>query len=79
MKIKELSVSVSRKVNLGNYESEGVCFSATAELSENEDFEGKKAELLESLQCFLEQEVIRIKGNHSARGAGELVELRQGG
>ena len=76
MKVKEISVSVSRKINLGNYESEGLIFSATIELSENDDFEDKKAELLENLQNSLDQEVFKRK-NLNARDAKELVKLRQ--
>ena len=37
MKVRELNVSISQKVNTGNYSSKGYGLSATAELSDFDD------------------------------------------
>ena len=61
MKIKEISVSVSQKVNCGNYESKGFGLSATAELNEGEDLLQIKQTLTNSLNKMLDFEIQKIK------------------
>jgi hypothetical protein len=60
MKIKELTVSVSQKLNLGNYESKGYGFSATALLNEKDDVLITKEMLTKKLNQFLEFELNKI-------------------
>lgn len=61
MKIKEISVSVSQKVNTGNFQSKGFGMSATAELSEGEDLLQVKQSLTNSLNKMLDFEIKKIK------------------
>jgi hypothetical protein len=61
MKIKEINVSVSQKLNMGNYESKGFGLSATAELSEQDDLLQVKQQLTNSLNKMLDFEIKKIK------------------
>ncbi|MFH1391190.1 MAG: hypothetical protein ABIH20_02655 [Candidatus Diapherotrites archaeon] len=61
MKIKEINVSVSQKLNMGNYESKGFGLSATAELNEGEDLLQVKQSLTNSLNKMLDFEIQKIK------------------
>jgi len=61
MKPKELTVSVSKKLNVGNYESHGVLIGATVSIEGNEDLLEAKQELANKLNQFLDFEVKRIK------------------
>ncbi len=45
MTVKEISVSVGRTINLGNFESLRVDVSAAATISENDDADLKRSEL----------------------------------
>lgn len=67
MKLKELTVSVSRKINLGNYESKGILIGATVMLEESDDMLEAKQELTNRLNQFLEFEVKRIRNNGSGQ------------
>ena len=61
MRFKELSVSVSQKVNLGNFQSKGIGLSATVELTEKDDLLTAKQELANKLNQLLEFEVRKIR------------------
>ena len=58
---KDLTVSVSRKLNVGNYESHGVIIGATVSLEDKEDLLEAKQSLTNKLNQFMEFEVKRIK------------------
>jgi hypothetical protein len=62
MKVKEINVSISQKVNTGNYSSKGFGLSATAELSEQDDVLKVKQELANKLNQMLDFEIKKIKG-----------------
>ena len=61
MQYKQLSYSVSQKLNCGNYESRGIAISASAELDESDDLAECKAELSAKINQLLEEEIIREK------------------
>ncbi len=61
MKIKEINVSVSQKLNTGNFTSKGFGLSATAELSDGEDLLEVKQRLTNSLNKMLDFEIQKIK------------------
>jgi len=61
MKIKEINVSVSQKLNTGNFTSKGFGLSATAELNEGEDLLEVKQRLTNSLNKMLDFEIQKIK------------------
>jgi hypothetical protein len=61
VKPRELSVSISRKLNTGNYESKGIIIGATVSLEENEDLLQVKQELTNKLNQMLDFEIKRIK------------------
>ncbi|MDO8634112.1 MAG: hypothetical protein Q7K34_02345 [archaeon] len=61
MKIKEITVSVSQKLNTGNFSSKGFGLSATAELSPEEDLLQVKQQLTNSLNKMLDFEIKKIK------------------
>ena len=61
MKIKEITVSVSQKLNMGNFSSKGFGLSATAELSPAEDLLQVKQTLTNSLNKMLDFEIKKIK------------------
>ena len=58
---KDLTVSVSRKLNVENYESHGVIIGATVSLEDKEDLLEAKQSLTNKLNQFMEFEVKRIK------------------
>ena len=61
MKIKEINVSVSQKLNTGNFTSKGFGLSATAELNDGEDLLEVKQRLTNSLNKMLDFEIQKIK------------------
>ena len=61
MKVKEITVSVSQKVNTGNYSSKGFGLSATAALSEQDNLLKTKQQLTDSLSKMLDFEISKIK------------------
>jgi hypothetical protein len=61
MKVKEINVSISQKVNTGNYSSKGFGLSATAELSEQDDLLKVKQDLTNRLNQMLDFEIKKIK------------------
>jgi len=61
MKIKEINVSITQKVNTGNYSSKGFGLSATAELSEQDDLLKVKQDLANRLNQMLDFEIKKIK------------------
>ena len=63
MKVKEINVSVSQKLNTGNFTSKGFGISATAELSDGDDLLKVKQELANKLNQMLDFEVKKIQGN----------------
>jgi len=58
---KDLTVSVSRKLNVGNYESHGIIIGATVSLEDQEDLLEAKQSLTNKINQFMEFEVKRIK------------------
>ena len=65
MKVKEINVSVSQKLNTGNFTSKGFGLSATAELSEGDDLLKVKQELANKLNQMLDFEVRKIQAEGS--------------
>lgn len=61
MKVKEINVSITQKVNTGNYSSKGFGLSATAELSEQDDLLKVKQDLANRLNQMLDFEIKKIK------------------
>ena len=61
MKVTEINVSVSQKLNTGNYSSKGFGLSATAELAEGDDLLKVKQELANKLNQMLDFEIKKIK------------------
>ena len=61
MKVKEINVSITQKVNTGNYSSKGFGLSATAELNESDDLLKVKQELTNKLNQMLDFEIKKIK------------------
>ena len=61
MNVRSLSLNVSQKVNLGNYETKGISLGASVELDEADDLEQCKQELAAKLNTLLEEEVSREK------------------
>ncbi len=65
MKVKEINVSVSQKLNTGNFTSKGFGLSATAELSDGDDLLKVKQELANKLNQMLDFEVRKIQAEGS--------------
>ena len=61
MKVKEIVVSISQKVNTGNYSSKGFGLSATAELSDSDDVLRVKQDLTNKLNQMLDFEIKKIE------------------
>ena len=61
MKLKELTVSVSQKVNTGNFSSKGYGLTATVELSESDDLLRVKQDLTNRLNAMLDFEIKKIQ------------------
>ena len=61
MNVRSISMNLSQKVNLGNYETKGITIGASAELDETDDFEQCKQELAAKLNQLLEEEVSKEK------------------
>jgi len=62
MKPIQLSVSISQKINVGNFESKGIVIGATVSLEESEDLQEAKNELTSKLKAFLDYEIKQLKG-----------------
>jgi len=67
VKLKELTVSVSEKVNTGNYSSKGFGLTATVELAEKDDLLTVKQTLTNKLNQMLDFEIKKIKQNGSGQ------------
>jgi len=61
MNVKSLSLNLSQKVNLGNYETKAISIGAAIELDESDDLVECKAELAAKLNELLAEEVNREK------------------
>ena len=61
MNVRSISMNLSQKVNLGNYETKGISLGASAGLSEEDNLAECKAELAAKLNQLLEEEVSREK------------------
>ena len=61
MNVRNISMNLSQKVNLGNYETKGISLGASVELDETDDLVECKAELATKLNQLLEEEVDREK------------------
>lgn len=61
MKVKEINVSITQKVNTGNFSSKGFGLSATAELNESDDLLKVKQDLTNRLNTMLDFEIKKIK------------------
>ena len=61
MNVRSISMNLSQKVNLGNYETKGITIGAFVDLDETDDFVECKAELATKLNQLLEEEVNREK------------------
>ena len=61
MKVRELNVSISQKVNTGNYSSKGYGLSATAELSDFDDVLYVKQVLTNKLSKMFDFEIKKIE------------------
>lgn len=61
MYVRSLSMNVSQKVNLGNYETKAISIGVSAELDESDDLAECKAELSAKLNQLLEEDVSREK------------------
>ena len=72
LKIVELSVSLNKKVNLGNYQTKDIFCSIKAELEINEDVQERARFLYEECQHQLnEQEKIALENS------GKIVNLKK--
>ncbi len=61
MKVREINVSITQKVNTGNYSSKGFGLSATAELLPEDDILRVKQELANKLNQMLDFEIKKIR------------------
>lgn len=61
MNVKSISMNVSQKVNLGNFQTKAISLGVVAELDESDDITECKAELSEKINQLLEEEIIREK------------------
>ena len=61
MKVKEINVSITQKVNTGNFSSKGFGLSATAELGPEDDLLRVKQDLANKLNQMLDFEIKKIK------------------
>ena len=66
MRVKELTVSVSQKANLGNFESRGVGLGTTIELSDGDDLLKTKQIYTDKLNTLLDFEIKKIKSGVKA-------------
>ncbi|MDD3159979.1 MAG: hypothetical protein PHQ98_03360 [Candidatus ainarchaeum sp.] len=62
MKVKELNVSITQKINTGNYSSKGFGLSATVELNEQDDLLKIKQDITNKLNQMIDFEIKKIKG-----------------
>jgi len=63
MKVREINVSITQKVNTGNYSSKGFGLSATAELLPEDDILRVKQELANKLNQMLDFEIKKIRSD----------------
>ena len=61
MNVRNFSMNLSQKVNLGNYETKGISLGVSVELDETDDLVECKAELAAKLNELLAEEVSREK------------------
>ena len=61
MYVRSISINLSQKVNLGNYETKAISIGVSAELDEADDLIMCKAEISEKLNKLLEEDVSREK------------------
>ena len=61
MNVRNLSMNVSQKVNLGNFETKAISIGASIELDDAEDLAACKAALAAKLNQLLAEEVNREK------------------
>ncbi|MFH1224696.1 MAG: hypothetical protein V1676_02740 [Candidatus Diapherotrites archaeon] len=61
MNVKELTVSVSQKVNLGNFQSKGIGLGITVELNDKDDLFKTKQQCADKLNQMLDFEIRKIK------------------
>ena len=61
MNVRSISMNLSQKVNLGNYETKGITIGACVELDETDDLVECKTELATKLNKLLEEEVSKEK------------------
>jgi hypothetical protein len=62
MKPVQLTVNISQKINMGNFESKGIVIGASVSLEESEDLQEAKTELCQKLKQFLDYEIKQLKG-----------------
>jgi len=60
MKVKELTISHSLTINMGNYESEKIEISKTVKIEDNDDVEKVEKELLSGIRKALYKEEAKI-------------------
>jgi hypothetical protein len=61
MNVKSLSLNLSQKVNLGNFETKAISIGASAEIEENEDLTACKTALATKLNQMLAEEIAKEK------------------
>lgn len=61
MNPRSISINISQKVNLGNYETKAISIGVSAELDESDDLAECKKELASKLNQLLSEEVNREK------------------
>lgn len=61
MNLKSVSVNVSQKINLGNFETKAISIGVSAELDENDDLAECKQELSVKINQLLAEEVSKEK------------------
>ena len=65
MKERKLSVSITRKINLGNYESVDIFIGFSGEISDNDNHEEKYDEIFDIVEKQLEDSIDHLKDKHS--------------
>ena len=61
MDVKSISMNLSQKINLGNFQTKAISIGVAAELDESDDLTECKAELSAKINQLLEEEIIREK------------------
>ena len=65
MYVRSISINLSQKVNLGNYETKAISIGASAELDEADDLIECRRELSAKLNKLLEEEVSKEKNRRT--------------